>query len=356
MELDSSRISLLIDLATKSRDPESRALAASQFSAAIRIGFLDLQKYPDNLASLIAMYDSLPRELQIALHSTSSSIRASLPDDLDKLVSDPNEALASDLTQYNYYFAMAADPGRHARLGRYFAEGLLPPLAFDLARVYLDRHGGFTDKDFGDALAGIVGNPDMESLHQGAWNLLALGPSDAKANALSKMMGYYRSRPEGTERMKVARQAKVIGREATPVFLDLLRGETSPVARVELAASIVSRVDNQTDPEVASALRAVFGKEIDCLLGGRDPLGMQYVMVQLDGVKHGVDRYAGLVRDLYSTYGSIAREGEIRSFADRIFIPEYVVKNDEESAVYIRDAVRDIVSQSIDEIHGYEAH
>lgn len=349
---DSSRLGFLVELAMNSQDPELAHLAISQFCAAVRIGVLDLKKYPEILSGLVKDYAKLPRDMMIALHAAGPLTRNAFPDDLDQLVAGPGEELTSELTQYNYYFALAADPGHHTRLGRYVSEASVPPLALELARMYFDRHGGFSDKDLGSSLAGIVSNPHLRAYHPAAWGVLAHGPIDAKLDALRKASEFYLKHPE-EDRMRVIQQMSWVGAEATPVLLDLLKTEPSRLVKIHLASAVLARLENQRDAAVAAKLRSLFGKELDELLDGRTPLGMQYVMIQHD-VDAGVRHYAGFIRDLYATFGNRSREKEIRSFADRLLIPEYVLKNDYESASYIRQAVNEVVLESIDEIRSHE--
>jgi len=356
-ELDSSRLSLFTDLITTSPDPETRKAALEQLSVALRFSYQSLGKFPENVAQLVANYAALPPELQIALHA-DLTIRDKLPLPLDRVLS--NAGTLSPLARRNYVSALAADPKLHSQLAAFLGrEGKslqdTSQMSSDALRSIEHRADGFSSVELGKSLGALALDP--QDYENGAtWDLLAVGPASAKAAVVDQYSTLYHAHSGETERVTVLNNIKKLGAVATPALLEVARTESYPLAKMEAARAILSIPENQANLSVTEELRSVRAADWDQILEGRSTLGIQYAMTHPFGKEEGLIRFAGMVRDIYSVYGKPGQEPEIRSYADRMYIPEYIQKNDPRTAAWMRKTVRQILAQSIDEIRARESN
>jgi hypothetical protein len=63
-----------------------------------------------------------------------------------------------------------------------------------------------------------------------------------------------------------------------------------------------------------------------------------------------LDRFAALVRDYYVNCGTLQQVHEIKSFPDRIFIPQKMIDADPDNVAYIKERLRHAALQAVDEL------
>jgi hypothetical protein len=137
-----------------------------------------------------------------------------------------------------------------------------------------------------------------------------------------------------------------MGPEAAPVAIELLRRETDPIVRLELMVTALSTPGREAE------IRTLAAADVDQILSGVTDTGMRYVAAfPLGGISYGLDRYADLVRQVFSAYGTPADIPKIQEYFSALLIPDTLRSGkDAINDVNCRERLKAGILESIDAI------
>lgn len=276
----------------------------------------DCKLTPDLLGPILARWDSLPPELQWAL-ACDPAVRQAKPNVLEGA---PPEKL-----KFTYLFAMASDPSRHPQLAAYVGAHLNDGSLLWLLNP-LTKLGEITDPALFDLIKreAFKQQPEGDSGGQGwAWRLLSLGTAESRAGVFEELSARYDRLTKPSDRLAAVTDIASAGPDSATVALRLLQRETNPLVRLDLMSTAIFF------PGTESTLRPLVSAEIDQILSGVTTAGMDWIAAYPDGKREGVRRYAELVRNVFSIYGTPSDIPRIRDYFSGLVIPAKLLSGEE---------------------------
>lgn len=292
---------------------------------------------PGLLERVLSNWESLTPDLKWALWC-DPAVRRARPGAIDAL-SPPDDFNLS------YLYSLANDPARQGQLIDYArSHGSSGVSLLILSNAY--RQNGFTGPSLAAfARAEALRPPGEESGCQDlAWKVLSDGPSEALSEALADASKLYDHLPRETDRINLVENLASMGPKAAPVAVELLRRETDPIVRLELMVTALSTPGREAE------IRTLAAADVDQILSGVTDTGMRYVAA-LGGISCGLDRYADLVRQVFSAYGTPADIPKIQEYFSALLIPDTLRSGkDAINDVNCRDRLKAGILESIDAI------
>jgi hypothetical protein len=333
-EPDAKTVSRLFDLLER---PDRPKYLLNSLQNVFIYGF-SLEADPRLLERVLSTWESLTPELRWALWC-DPAVRRANPGAMDSLPPP------SDF-KYTYLYSLASDPARQGQVADYVC-GHISEGSLNWLEGAFSRQNGFTDPSLAAlARSEALRSPGEEGGRQGvAWRALAIGPSEARIDALADASKLCEHLPREVDRLHLVANMSSAGPDAAPVAVDLLRRETDPLVRMELMVTALSTPGREAE------IRTVAGADIDQILSGMTDTAMRFA-VAYPGQRHeGLKRYAELVRQVFSAYGTPADIPKIREYFSALLVPNALrTGKDGLDDVESREWLKDDILESIDAI------
>jgi hypothetical protein len=343
-------MSTMVEILLKNPNPETRQMTAFHLANALRLGNASLENSPEALERLIVTFNTLPPDLQLALYRDPAA-KALLPMSIEQFAA--TSGIASSPSQITSLAAIyAADPSTHGLLSQFllahWKEGALSGIYTGFVALGKD----YSDPELAATLAKMAVDPAYKDARTDIMMILGKGPAEPRQDALRQAAVSYWAQSREDERFAMVGQISAAGADAKPVLMNLIKQESAPMPRLEMACELLSSaLGSEGDLAV---IEPVVKQSLDQILKGDSDLGIQYIALHPQGFMTGLTRFSDLIKNYYSAYGTSAQIPQIRTFADRLFIPEHMMGNDVRSANFIRNQLREALLQSIDEIRRRE--
>jgi len=309
-EPDSGSVARLFDLLDHPDRPSGvRVDVKGRLNSLFAAEGYSLEGEPRLLAQLLARWESLAPDVRWAL-LCDPAVRRAKPDELSAA------APPADF-KYTYLHALANDPARHGQMADYVRSHLDRGSLMWSFNV-LGEKNGFTDPSLAAlARAEALRLPEGKDGDQGwAWRVLSLGPSDARSEALAELSRVYDLLPREADRLRVTTEMACAGPDAGPAALNLLRKESNPTIRLDLILTALSTPGREAE------VRAIAAGDVDQILSGATDAGIRYAAAYPGSAWEGLNRYAELVRQVFSAYGTAADIPRIRKYFDALLVPD----------------------------------
>lgn len=342
-------LNTFLDLMLHDANPQTRQRSMAQLTVKLRMGSFTFKHSPEALQQILSGYQSLPTELQLALHLDPAASNL-LPDTLGQFAAAPAIASSEGFIRYLVGAGLASDPSTHSLLARQLLEHWEQGILAGALETFNERGTGFTDPELAATLAKMATDLSFTAASGQAWEILSKGPPDVRQEALRRASAAYWEQSENDKVLTIDRLRRA-GPDAGPVLLELLKQESFPLPRMELASALLA--SGQASGPPSPELRANVTQALSPVLSGESDAGIRYI--NQTGSRDSLDKFAALVRDYYSKCGSSAQIPEIKSFPDRLFIPQEMIDGDPENVTMIRDKLREVILQSVDEIRRRES-
>jgi hypothetical protein len=344
-------LNVFMGLILQDSSPELRQLSAARLAVKMRMGRFSFENSPEALERIIANYKTLPAELQLALHLDPAA-RKLVPDTLEQFAATPAAGGSDWWMRYLLGAGFAADASTHPKLAQHILYHWKEGALSGARETFFEKGNEFTDPDLAAVIAKMATDPEFKESSGLAWEVLSKGPPEVRQESLRQASAAYWGQSENDKLVMIGHLSRG-GPDAQAVLLGLLKQESLPVPRIELASTLLA--SGLGSGQQSLELRNQVAQDLAPVLRGESEAGIRYITSHPQGLMKGLDNFAALVRDYFSRCGSSAQISEIKNFPDRLFIPQKMIDGDPENALFIRDKLREVVLQSVDEIRRRES-
>lgn len=327
-------------------DPDIQKKAAGKLTAMLRMGWFSLQDSPEALQRIVSNYESLPAELQLALHLDPAT-RDLLPEKLEQFASKPAASNTDWWMRYLLGAGFASDPSMHGTLARHLLQHWKEGALAGAREAFQERVKEFSDPELSTTIVRMATDSEFSEVRGLAWDILSKGPADARQEALRKASTTYWSESEN-DRVRMIGQIVGSGSDARSTLLEFAKQESSTLPRIEIASALIGSGHGAND--LSPEIRSQIAQDLGPILKGENDAGIRYITTHPKGLSEGLERFATLVRDYYANCGTLQQVSEIKSFPDRIFIPQKMIDADPDNVAYIKERLRNAALQAVDEL------